>query len=94
MEALCLGVPVIGTDIRGTRELVTDSCGMKYQTGDLDQLSRRMGWIADHPNEARAMGMRGRAQMYRYELRSVIWQHEALYAKALGEDLHVLDTAA
>lgn len=63
MESLSLGVPVIGSDIRGTRELLEDGCGTIYPLGDLDRLTDAMNWIVSHPVEAAGMGSRGRAKM-------------------------------
>jgi len=62
-ESLSLGVPVIGSDIRGTRELLEDGCGIIYPLGDLDRLTDAMNWTVSHPAEAAGMGSRGRAKM-------------------------------
>ena len=63
MESLSLGVPVIGSDIRGTRELLEDGCGIIYPLGELDRLTDAMNWTVSHPVEAAGMGSRGRAKM-------------------------------
>ncbi len=62
-ESLSLEIPVIGSDIRGTRELLEDGCGIIYPLGDLDRLTDAMNWIMSHPAEAAGMGSRGRAKM-------------------------------
>ena len=62
-ESLSLGIPVIGSDIRGTRELLEDGCGIIYPLGDLDRLTEAMNWIVSHPAEAARIGSRGRAKM-------------------------------
>lgn len=86
MEALCLEVPVVATDARGSADLVTPGAGIVVPVGDVDALAQAMDWILDHPEEARAMGLQGRARMVeRYELRTLVARHEALYLELLAE---------
>jgi glycosyltransferase involved in cell wall biosynthesis len=80
MESLALEVPVIGTDIRGTRELLEDGCGILVPVRDVQALSEAMWWMITHPDEAAAMGRRGRRKVQGlYELRNALRQTEALY---------------
>ncbi|MBX0331334.1 glycosyltransferase family 4 protein [Oscillochloris sp. ZM17-4] len=83
MEAQSLEVPVIGTDIRGVRDLLADGRGLMFKVGDVGGLAHAMAWVLRHPGEARAMAQRGRAQIATYDLRRVIALHDELYAKAL-----------
>jgi glycosyltransferase involved in cell wall biosynthesis len=84
MESLSLEVPVIGTRIRGIRDLVDDGAGILVPVGDTDALARAMAWMLDHPEEARAMGRRGRVRMESYDLRRILDMHESLYEEVLG----------
>jgi glycosyltransferase involved in cell wall biosynthesis len=84
MEALGLGVPVIGTDARGTRELLDAGAGILVRVGDVPDLSAAMAWVLDHPDEARAMAARGRERMAGYEVSRILRDHERLYESALG----------
>lgn len=84
MEAMCMGVPVIGSRIRGTRDLIELGGGLLVRVGDVDGLAGAMTWLAEHPEEARAMGERGRSQISAYDLDRIIEQHEILYTKALS----------
>lgn len=83
MEALCLETPVIGTDIRGTRDLLAEGYGLLVKVGDVDGLTKALAWVLDHPEEARMMGKRGREYMANYDLKQIIEAHENLYAEAL-----------
>lgn len=85
MEALSMEVPVLGSDIRGTHDLVNEEIGRLYPLGDTSALADHMAWVLDHPNEARQMGQRGRAQMAQYSLDSIITLHDRLYGELLGE---------
>jgi glycosyltransferase involved in cell wall biosynthesis len=83
MEALALTVPVVASTARGNAELVGDS-GFIVETGDVLAIAHAMDWLADHPEDGRAMGARGRARIVdRYDLASLIAAHEALYAAML-----------
>ena len=43
MEAMSLGTPVIGTDIRGTRDLLEDGHGLLVPPRDVEALARSNG---------------------------------------------------
>lgn len=86
MESLCLGVPVIGTNIRGVHELLHPDCGFLLEVGDVAGIVRAMRWVMEHPEEAKAMGTRARGRMKPYDIRHILHLHEQLYAQALGED--------
>lgn len=83
MESLCMEVPAIGTEIRGTRDLLEGGCGLLVKVGDVEGLAQAMAWVLDHPEDAQAMGKRGREFMTPYKLRSVLELYEALYAEAM-----------
>jgi glycosyltransferase involved in cell wall biosynthesis len=83
MEALGLGVPVIGTATRGTRELLEDGAGLLVGIGDVKGLAQAMAWVLDHPDQARTMAARGRSRMGRYEIGRILQEHEQLYENAL-----------
>jgi glycosyltransferase involved in cell wall biosynthesis len=86
MESLAVGTPVIGTAAKGVAELLEPDCGIVVPKGDVGALSRAMDWILDHPQEAEAMGERGRGRMRGpYELQALIAEHERLYAELLAE---------
>jgi glycosyltransferase involved in cell wall biosynthesis len=86
MEALALEVPVVASGARGNLDLVGNDSGFIVATGDVAALARAMDRILDDPEEARAMGVRGRKRMVeRYELSILITHHEALYRELLAE---------
>jgi glycosyltransferase involved in cell wall biosynthesis len=84
MEAYCLGVPCIGSDIRGTRELVTAETGRLFPVGDVQALRDALRWVLAHPREARRRGEAGRRRLRSYELAQIIGLHEELYREALS----------
>lgn len=85
MEALSLEVPVIGTDIRGTGDLLADGIGLLVPVGDLAQLVHAMTWVGEHPDEAKAMATKGRRSMQAaFGQPEIVRAHERLYAEAIG----------
>jgi len=86
MEALALEVPVIASTARGNDELLGTDSGILVPTSDVRGLAEAMDRVIDHPDEARAMGRRGRARMIeRYDLELLIGLHEELYQGMLAE---------
>ncbi|MEG5031431.1 glycosyltransferase [Microcoleus sp. AT3-D2] len=81
MESLSLEIPAIGTDIRGTRDLLEGGCGLLVKLGDIEGLAQAMAWVLDRPVAAREMAQRGRKSILAYELQNILKQHEALYAE-------------
>jgi glycosyltransferase involved in cell wall biosynthesis len=82
MESMSLETPVIGTNIRGTRDLLTEDCGLLVEIGDVEAITKAMAWILDHPEEARIIGKRGRERMADYDMKEIIRLHASLYAEA------------
>jgi glycosyltransferase involved in cell wall biosynthesis len=86
LEAMSLEVPVIATDIRGSRELLADGAGILYQPGNIENLMKAMDYIINNPEEAGIMGSIGRKQvMEMYELGMIIRLHESLYERVWQE---------
>lgn len=86
MEALCLETPVIGTEIRGTRDLLAENCGLLVKVGDIEGLAGAMAWIIDNPQAAQKMGKRGREKMAEYDVREIIRQYAEIYNRAFLEE--------
>jgi len=85
MEAMCQGVPVIGSRIRGMTDLLGDGRGLLVPVGAPEAIADAMAWVLDRPADARAMGERARESMGAYDLQNIIDMHEKLYDDALGQ---------
>jgi glycosyltransferase involved in cell wall biosynthesis len=83
MESLSLQVPVIGTDIRGTRDLLQDGGGILVRLGDTEALTQAMLWVVTHAQETEDMGRLGREQMAAYDVQEIVALHRVLYDEAL-----------
>jgi glycosyltransferase involved in cell wall biosynthesis len=84
MESMSLGVPVIGSDIRGTRELLEGSAGYLYELGNIRQLSQAMALVLDRPEEAAHRAQLACSNLSTYTLPRLIRAHEDLYSRALA----------
>lgn len=64
IEAMASGLPVVATDVSGTREvMVHGETGLMVPPGDAEQLARAIDQILLDPARARAMGAAGRRRI-------------------------------
>jgi len=85
LESLSLAVPVIGTNVKGIKDLLIHGCGWLVEVGDVEGLARSMSLVAQYPDKARAMGEAGRRHMAGYDTGRIIELHDQLYARALAD---------
>ena len=86
LEAGACAVPVVATDVAGTREVVVDGeTGWLARAGDAAALAARMAKLMHAPpEERRAMGERARTHVVRrFSLEVVLDRWEQLYADLL-----------
>lgn len=83
IEAQSIGTPAIGSNIRGTRDLLLDQRGYLFPVGDVAELSAQMRRVLDDPDEACAIAARGHAAAEGQDVQTVNAVYELLYTKAL-----------
>lgn len=67
VEALALGLPILCTrNQQMPMDIEAEGCGFWIEVGDVEGWVEKLRYIADNPEEAKAMGMRGRALAERY----------------------------
>ena len=73
-EYMAAGLPVIASDFPVWRAIVDGAqCGLLVDPLDEQAIASAMRWMLDHPEEAEAMGRRGRAAVEQ----QFNWDHEA-----------------
>lgn len=83
-EYLSVGLPVIVSDFPLWRGIVEDAgCGLLVDPLDPQAVAQAMQWILDHPEEAEAMGRRGREAVEKH----YNWDTEAKKLVALYKKL-------
>jgi glycosyltransferase involved in cell wall biosynthesis len=79
LEAMAVGKPVIGTAVRGTRDLIEDGAGLLVPVGDVGAIADAMRRIIREPEQAHQMGRRGRELASQYDVRRIVESHARLY---------------
>jgi glycosyltransferase involved in cell wall biosynthesis len=85
IESLYCRTPVIGSDIRGTRDLLQGGSGLLVGLGEIASLTESMRWILNNPTEAIVMAEQGCRAVRDYGIPEVLHQYEVLYQTVLGE---------
>jgi glycosyltransferase involved in cell wall biosynthesis len=86
VEAMLWGKPVIGTHCGGTLELIQNGItGLLYAPGEYRDLACQIQYLYQHPSEAVAMGLRGRAwAQERFDVRRFTSEMHAIFDQATG----------
>ena len=83
LEALCLELPVIGSDIRGTRDLLRNGAGILFPVADVGALCQAMHRIVETPAAVVEMQQIARQEAPKYSLSQILEMHTQLYSEAL-----------
>ena len=66
LEAWAYAKPVIGAPIQAVKELITDNVdGWLIEPEQVEAITARLAWLADHPEAARAAGEAGHEKLLR-----------------------------
>ncbi|HYN86604.1 MAG TPA: glycosyltransferase [Pyrinomonadaceae bacterium] len=85
LEYMAASRPVVATDVGGAREAVAEGeTGYLVAPGDDERLASRVAGLLKNPEEARAMGARGRARVEReFSCAAQLERTEQLYERLL-----------
>jgi len=87
MEAMAMQVPVIITQSGGAVELVHDKVhGLHVQPRQPEQIADAIEWLVNHPEEALAMGQRGRERVENH-------YHSGISAQVIAQEVRRLHPA-
>ncbi|HZL49888.1 MAG TPA: glycosyltransferase family 4 protein [Terracidiphilus sp.] len=79
MEAMAMGKPVIGSDIRGVRDLLKDGRGVLFPVGNVGALTAAMTSLAEDPKACRDFGSAGLKAIQNYDIKLILSHHDELY---------------
>lgn len=85
MEAMCLNTPVIGSNIRGTQDLLENGCGLLVDLGDTDALAQAMSKVSEDPDSLAVMAEKAQTKIANYDLSRIIQQYADIYQLALSD---------
>jgi glycosyltransferase involved in cell wall biosynthesis len=85
MEAMCLNTPVIGSNIRGTQDLLENGCGLLVELGDTDALAQAMLQVVNDPDSLATMAAKAQVKMASYDLKKIVQQYSDIYQLALND---------
>jgi glycosyltransferase involved in cell wall biosynthesis len=80
LESLALGVPVLGSRIRGIADVVEPDGGILFEPGDSDSLAKAIDDVATGPQVDEVTRARIRERLRPYGLEAVLAAHDDLYA--------------
>lgn len=88
LEAMAAGVPVIGTAVGGTKEVIKDGeTGYLVPPADPDALARRISWALAHEEEMEKIAARGRQSVRStFSMSRMVASVEQLYDEMIGSD--------
>lgn len=94
VEAMAAGLPVVGFDIEGYRDVVSQGVdGLLVEAGNAEALAGALDYFLAHPEARRRYGARGRAKAAGLDWSEIARRVEAVYLEARGLPLPAADEA-
>lgn len=84
MESMAIGTPVIGSDIRGTRDLLSGGCGTLVPVGDTHALAEALKKHKNKTPDIAAAAEKARAKAEMFDAEKIIGQYEGIYGGLLN----------
>lgn len=85
MESMAMGTPVIGTNIRGTRDLLSDECGMLIPLGDIEEIAKKMKVSAFSSLKSYKIVHNALNRIKNYNITILIKKHLHIYKKEINK---------
>jgi N-acetyl-alpha-D-glucosaminyl L-malate synthase BshA len=86
LETLFYAKPVVAFEVGGIPEVVVQGeCGFLHPFGDIEAMAKSIGFLADSPERARAMGVDGRRRAEsKFTPAEIVPRYERLYRRVIG----------
>jgi len=87
VEAMCMGVPILGSDITGINFVLKDFQNLLFTAGDSDALAQKIEYLKSLSDEQRnSIGQDLRQYCIdHFSMEQFITSHEAVYEQVVGE---------
>jgi glycosyltransferase involved in cell wall biosynthesis len=86
LDAMSLGVPVLGTRTGGIQEVLADGRGRLANVGDSDAIARDIQWILNHPDQVAEMTARAKQYVStEHDVTAMAQKYLSLYARLIAE---------
>lgn len=85
MEAMCLNTLVIGSNIRGTQDLLKDDCGLLVELGNTEQLAQAIIKVVEN-SDLIGIIEKAKIKVKDYNLEQILRQYVDLYQLALTNE--------
>lgn len=84
-QAMAAGVPVVASDVNGSREAIHDGVnGFVMEPHDVQGMARKILYLLKHPEVARSMGKKGTEMVREFDIWKMLKQQELLYSSLTG----------
>lgn len=83
MESMAIGTPVVGTDIRGTRDLLSGGCGTLVPVGDTRALAEALKKHKNRTPDIAATVEKARAKAETFDVEKIIEEYQGIYDSLL-----------
>lgn len=79
MEAMVFGVPVVGSNIRGVRDLLADGAGVLFPVGDIGALGNALSGVVSSSELRGSLAAKGRERVRLFELSHVLRRYDEIF---------------
>ncbi len=86
LEAMCIGTPVIASDIRGCRDLLANGCGVLCPVGDIEGLSKAIEEVLGNNRMRSQLSRRAAERVKECSQDILIGRHEEIYDAVLANE--------
>jgi glycosyltransferase involved in cell wall biosynthesis len=85
LDAMSLGVPVIGTRTGGIKEVLAEGRGLLAPVGDETAIAQHIEWVLSHPESAKEMAVIAKQYVHaEHDVHEMAQKYLTLYAKLSG----------
>jgi len=84
LDAMSLGIPVVGTNTGGIKEVLAEGRGLLAPVGDSEAIAKQIEWLLDNPVLAQAMTTRAKSYVLsEHDVHAMAQKYLALYANLI-----------